>query len=170
MKSESVLQYGTAKMLPHHMKSILVREWDAFKVSAGKFIRDIFVKKNLLTLSPTELTMNNQACAASVQVSSGEKAEEINNISRHTVAPIEVQVTRTDYPMVVLQEKGSQKSSRNIVLQAAAYDAVTKKNVTPIQEINIGFTMMLQQKKVILENDVTTWKNPHSSFGNLPHR
>ena len=53
-------------------------------------------------LTPTDLTPNNQACATYIQVFYGLKAEEINNIPRHTVAPIELQVTRTNDPIVVL--------------------------------------------------------------------
>ena len=53
--------------------------------------------------SPLNLTTNTQECAAPpVQVYSESRALEINNISRHTVAHIEVQVTRTDDPMFVL--------------------------------------------------------------------
>ena len=35
--------------------------------------------------------------------------------------------------MVVLQEKDSQKSSRNIILQSAVYDDVGKRTAIPIQ-------------------------------------
>ena len=79
--------------------------------------------------------MNNQACAASIQVYSGCQSEKINNIPCHTVATIEVHVTSNNDHMVVLQEQGSQKSSRNIVLTASAYDAVMKQTVIPIQEM-----------------------------------
>ena len=60
-------------------------------------------------LIPTDLTTNTQARAASIQVSSGSKAGEINNISIHTVVSIELQVTNTDDHMVVLQAKGTQQ-------------------------------------------------------------
>ena len=83
-----MLKYGTARMLPHHINYILVKAWDAFKVSSGKFLRDRFVKTKLRSLATTDLTTNTQACAASVQVTSGSKYEEINEISCRTVAPI----------------------------------------------------------------------------------
>ena len=70
------------------MKIFLVEAWDAFNMSACNIIRDSFAKTKLLTLSPTRLKTNNQACAASIQVYDGFKDEEINNISCHTVAPI----------------------------------------------------------------------------------
>ena len=91
------------------MNSILVEAWDAFNISSENIIRDSFDKKKLPPLSPPGLTKNTQACAASTLVSSGAKAEEINNISHHTVTPIELQITRTDNPMVVLQAKGTQQ-------------------------------------------------------------
>ena len=43
-----ILEYGTSKLLPCHMNSILVEAWETFKVSAGNIIREIFVKTNLL--------------------------------------------------------------------------------------------------------------------------
>ena len=85
-------------------------------MSAGNIIRDSFVKTKLPSLVPNDLTTNTQACAASIQVSSGANTEEIKNISLQTVAPIELQVTRTDDPMVLLQENGMQQLSRNIIL------------------------------------------------------
>ena len=53
-------------------------------------------------LRPTDFTTNTQMCASFIQVYSGDNAEEINNISRHTVTPIELQVRKTDDNMVVL--------------------------------------------------------------------
>ena len=73
-----IMKYGTTKMLPHHMKSILVVAWDAFNMSAGKFIRDSFEKTKLHPLSPPNLTMNTQTCSASEQVPYVSKADEIN--------------------------------------------------------------------------------------------
>ena len=70
------------------MNSILVESWDSFKVSAGKVIMGSFAKTNILPLRPPELTTNTQAFSTSVQVSSGDKSEEINEISLRTVAYI----------------------------------------------------------------------------------
>ena len=64
----------------HHIKSILVESRYTFKVSAGNIIRDRFLKKIYPPLRPPDLTTNNQALTVSVKVSSGPKAEEINNI------------------------------------------------------------------------------------------
>ena len=46
VKSVWMMKYGTTKILTHHMNSILVESWGAFKVSAVNIIRDSFVKKN----------------------------------------------------------------------------------------------------------------------------
>ena len=68
-------KYGTGKFLTYHMNYVLVEAWGALKVSASNIIRDISVKKKLPPLSPPFFTKNTQACAASIQVSSGSKAE-----------------------------------------------------------------------------------------------
>ena len=135
-KSSWMLKYGTQKFSPQHMNSVLVEAWNAFNMSAGNLERDIFTTTKLHPLIPPNLTTNTQECAASIQVSPGSKAEEINNISRHTVAPIKLQVTRTDDSMVVLRSKVMQHSLRNIIIQDAAYDTVRKITVIPIQDMN----------------------------------
>ena len=43
-KSPWMLKYGTTMSSPHHMNSILVEAWDAFNISAGNIIMDIFEK------------------------------------------------------------------------------------------------------------------------------
>ena len=97
-----MLKYGREKFSPHHMNSILVEVWDEFKMSAGNTIRDRFSKTKLPHLRHPDLTTNIQACDASIQVSFGYKAEEINNISCQIVVPIKLQVIRTEDPTVVL--------------------------------------------------------------------
>ena len=62
--------------------------------------------------------------------------------------------------MVVLWEKGWGKSSNNIIFWAAAYDAVGKWTLIPIQQMKTEYMMILQQKKVILVNDETSSRNP----------
>ena len=62
--------------------------------------------------------------------------------------------------MVVLQEKGMQKSSREIILRAAVYDAVRKITVISIQDINRECMTTLNQKNMILVNDETSISNP----------
>ena len=39
-KAAGMLKYGTKRFLPHHMNSILMEVWYAFKVSSGNIIRD----------------------------------------------------------------------------------------------------------------------------------
>ena len=67
---------------------------------------------------------------ASVQTSS----KGVNLIAEEIVAPIQLEVTRTNDPMVIIRAKGStQQPSRNILLRAAAYDTVNKQTVLPLQ-------------------------------------
>ena len=67
--------------------------------------------------------------------------------------------------MVVLQEKGTQQSLRNVILRAAAYDAARKRTVIPIQDMNKECMAILNQKKVIFVNDETSMRKPDSSSG-----
>ena len=119
----------------------------------------------LFNLIPPDFTTNTQAWADSIQVSSSSKAEEINNISCHTVGTIEVQVTRTDNPVVVLWAKVMQQPPRIIILWAAAYDAASKRTFLPIKEMKKWYMMILQQNKLRLVNDKTSRRNPDSSSG-----
>ena len=99
--------YRTKTVLPHHMESILVESWGAFRMSSR--IYKVHICDNKYTpLIPSDFTTNIQEFSASVQVYYGSKGEEINEISPHTVSPIEVQETMTNDTMVFLQEKGIQ--------------------------------------------------------------
>ena len=97
-----MLNYSIMRFQPQHMKSVLVEAWDAFKVSYGNIIVDSFAKTHLLPLSPPNMITNTQAMVASVQTSS----KGINQISEDTVASIQLQVTRTNDPMLIIQAKG----------------------------------------------------------------
>ena len=132
-KAKWMLNYGTTRFQPHHMKSVLVEIWEAFKVSSGNIIRDRFSKTRLPPLISPNMITNTQSCVASVQTSS----KGVNLIAEDTVAHIQLELTRTNYPMVIIRTKGStHKPSRKIILRAAAYDTVHKRTVLPLQEIN----------------------------------
>ena len=104
-----------------------------------------------------------KAMVASVQTSS----KGINQIAEDTVAPIQLQVKRTNDPMVIIRAKGrTQKPSRNIIIRTAAYDTVRKRTFLPLQDMKRETMMILQQKKVKLANeDVNTRRNPNSTLG-----
>ena len=80
------------------MSSVLVEAWYAFKVSSGNIIVDSFVKTNLPPLSPPNMIKNTQAMVASVKTYS----KGINKIEEYTIASIQLQVTRTNDPMVII--------------------------------------------------------------------
>ena len=145
------------------MNSVLVETWKSFTVSSGNIIRDSFAKTRLLPLSPPNMITNTQAMVASVQTSS----KGINQISEDTLAPIELQVTRTNDPMVIIRAKGStQKPLRNILLRAAAYDTVRRRTILPLQEMKRETMMILKNLKVKLANeDTNTRGNPNSKSG-----
>ena len=100
---------------------------------------------------------------ASVQISS----KGIHWIAEDTVAPIQLEVTRTNDPMVIIRAKGStQQPSRNILLRAAAYDTVRKRTVLPLQEMKRETIMIHHQKKVKLADEyANTRSNPNSTSG-----
>ena len=162
-KDKWMLKYGTTRFQPHHMNYVLVETWKAFKVSSGNIIRDSFAKTHLLPLSPSNMITNTQACVASVQTSS----KVINQISEDTLAPIKLQVTRTNDPMVIIRAKGStQQPSRNILIRAAAYDIVRKQTVLPLQEMKRETMMIPKKRKLKLSNeDAKTRRNPNSTLG-----
>ena len=142
LKSKWMLNYGTTRFQPHHMKSVLVEIWEAFKVSSGNIIRDRFSKTRLLSLSPPNMITNTQAFVASVQTSS----KVINHIAEYTLAPIKLLTARTNDPMVIIRENGGiQQPSRNILLRAAAYDTVQKRTVLPLQELKRKYMIILKK-------------------------
>ena len=73
-KSAWILTYEMTKFTPHHMNSVLVEAWYSFNISVGSIIRNRYSKTKLPPFIPLNLTTNTQACAASIQVSSGSKA------------------------------------------------------------------------------------------------
>ena len=93
-KAKWMLNYGTTSFQPHHMTSVLVEAWDAFKVSYGNIIVESFTNNHLPPLSPPNMITNTQAMVASVQTSS----KGINWIAEDTVAPIQLEVTSTNDP------------------------------------------------------------------------
>ena len=97
-KAKWMLNYGTTRFQPRHMNYVLVEAWYAFKVSSGNIIVDIFHKTHLLPLSPPNMITNTQAMVAYVQTSS----KGINKIAEYTVTPMQLEVIRTNDPMVII--------------------------------------------------------------------
>ena len=102
-KAKWMVKYGITRFKPHYMNTVLVEAWDAFKVSSGNIIVNSSAKTHTLPLSPTNMITNTQAMAASVKTFS----KGINQIAEDTVAPIQLQATRTNEPMVIIRAKGS---------------------------------------------------------------
>ena len=122
-------------------------------------------EKKLPPFIPPNLWTNTQVCAASIQLSSWSKAEEINNISLQTVVTIKLRVTRTDDPMFLFWAKGTQTLLIKFILQDAAYEAVRKITLIPIQYMKKEWISILNQKKVIFVNYETSMSNPYYSLG-----
>ena len=145
------------------MNAVLVEARDAFKVASGNIIVDSLSKTHLLPLSPPNIITNTQAMVASFQTSS----KGVNYIAEDTVVPIQLEVTSTNDPMVIIRAKGStQQPSINILLRAAAYDTVHKRTVLPLQEIKRETMMIHHQKKVTLGDEYANTRiNINSTSG-----
>ena len=130
LKAKWMVKYGTTRFQPHHMNTVLFEAWNAFKVASGNIIVDSFAKTYLLPLSPPNIIINTQAMVASVQTSSNV----INWVAEDTVSPIQLEVTSTNDPMVIIRAKGStHQPSRKFLLWAAAYDTVQNRTILPLQ-------------------------------------
>ena len=81
-----MLKCGTMRFQPHHMNTVLVEAWGAFKVASGNIIVDSFAKTHLLPLSPPNIITNTQAMVSSVQTSS----KGVNLIAEEKAAPIQL--------------------------------------------------------------------------------
>ena len=55
-KDSWMLKYMTTKYLPYHINYVSAEAWDTFKVSAGKVVRDRFLKTKLSPLRPPHST------------------------------------------------------------------------------------------------------------------
>ena len=55
-KAGWMLKYVTETFLPYHINYVSAKAWDTFKVSAGKIIRDSFLKTKLPPLRPPHST------------------------------------------------------------------------------------------------------------------
>ena len=114
---------------PHEFYSCGDVEFISTTISLCNHLR--LKKKKLLPLAPPDNGTNTQGCLAATQTPSGMKSEEIENISRAPMATGEVEGVRTTEPMVILRAKG--RSSRKLLIRAAAYNTVQKRTIIPIQ-------------------------------------
>ena len=87
----------------------------------------------LLPLSPPDHDTNTQACLAATQTPSGTKSEEIEDIDRASMEPVEVKSIGTTYTMVVLRSEGL--LSRTLLIIVAASDTVQQRKILLIQQI-----------------------------------
>ena len=94
---------GFSEAINNDVTICYLEAWDAFKVAYGNIIVDSFAKTHLLPLIPPNMITNAQEMVASVQNSS----KGINWIAEDTVAPIQLEVTRTNDPMVIIRANSS---------------------------------------------------------------
>ena len=138
------------KFTPALMNSVLVDMWNSFQQQSAYVIIDAFRKTKLLPLAPPDHDTNTQTCLAATQTPPGKKSEEIEDISRASVAPVAVDVIKTIDPMVILRARGNQ--SRNLLIRCAAYDIVHQRTNLPIQEIKADEMEMRKRIMVRMPN------------------
>ena len=90
---------------------------------------------NLVPLITSDEYTNTQACLAVAQNPKEKESEEIEVISRARIAPEDVLVISTTYPMVILQYKVNVRALMNLLLRAISYDVVTHRTVLTLQQI-----------------------------------
>ena len=107
----------------------------AFKIPSATINHNALKKTHILPLYPPGIGTNHRACLAYNQQSNREEDDEIGQIAKASIAPIEMEEFRTTKPMVILREKGRCRSSSNLLIRAAAYDTVRTRTVLPIHQI-----------------------------------
>lgn len=116
------------------MNHVLKSMWSRLSVESGKKIVKSFRKTNLVPLRlPTTIEFSGFACVASLQCGSGKKAQELESVKREVMGDSSLTCNRTCDEKVIIRAKSS--SSRNLLICAAAYDAVYQSVVIPAQEL-----------------------------------
>ena len=85
--------HGTLHFSPPHMNSDLVATWEAYKPSSATITHNAFKNTHILHLSPTDIDTNHQACLAGNQKSNRDKADDIGQIVKASIASIEMSGT-----------------------------------------------------------------------------
>ena len=126
--------HGTLKFTPVYMNSVLVATWEAFKLTSATITLNAF--KKIHTPPSTHHTLTPTTMLVSLVLKlNREEGDEIGQILKASIAPIEMEEFRTTKPMVILREKGRCRSSSNLLIRAAAYDTVRTRTVLPIHQI-----------------------------------
>ena len=151
------------------MNYVLVDTWEAFKLSYATITYSNFKKTNLFPLYPLYIDTNHQACLAGTQQSNKEKSDEIGQIAKAGIAPIEMERVITTDPMVILRYKGRCKASSNLLIRADTYDTMRIRTVLPLHQIKTVEREMKRQRMVHMNNipvgDGGCRMNPEYSSG-----
>ena len=140
--------HGTLKFTPTHMNSVLVETWEYFKPSFATITQEYFKKTHLPPLLWRNICTNRQSCLSGTQMSNLEKADDIGHVSKTIIEPIEMKEVRKTDPLVILREKGRGRSSRNLLIRAAAYDTLGTQTVLPLHQIKTAEREMKRQRMV----------------------
>ena len=96
-------QHGTLKFTPAHTYSVLVATWGVFNLSYATISHNDFNKTHILILYPLDIDTNHQTCLASTQQSKREKSDEIGQVEKASIAPIDLEAVSKIDPIVILR-------------------------------------------------------------------
>ena len=134
-KSDWDEKFATTSYTVPHMNGVLTDMWNRYVIRSAPVIKKAFAVTKIHPLRPP--TADNEqashAFTASLQCASGKKAMELEHIGRQALAPINLSISLTVEPTVIMHAR--QCSSRNLVIRAAAYDIVRASLVVPVQEM-----------------------------------
>ena len=80
-------KHVTLKFTPTHMNSVFVETWESFKPTPASTTQDYLKRTHLPPLSPPDQYTNHQDFLAATQKSKGRKTDEIELISKSSIAP-----------------------------------------------------------------------------------
>ena len=157
----------TTRYTPSMMNQVLVATWKRLKVDSGHVIINSYEKTNLVPLKPpSKAEFAGHACVASMQCGTGKKSMELESVKADVFGTEKLMQERTTDEMVIIKSRNS--LSRNLLVRAAAYDAVHHSTVIPAQKLKDMQQEIERAKPIKLgaAADVReSRKNPDTSSG-----
>ena len=146
-------KHRTLKFTPDLMNYVLIKTWEAPKLSPTATTHKYFNTTHLSPLSSPDIGTNHQYCLAGNQKSNIEREDDIGSIEKFSIAPIDMEEVRKSVPMIILREKGKCRASRNLLIRAAACDTMRTRTVLPLYQINTVEREMNIQSMVYINNN-----------------
>ena len=147
-----VRHHITLNFIPLHINYVLVETWEYFWISSAAIAQKYFKNTHTHTLSWLDIVANRQSCLAGTQIPNRDKADEIGDIAKASIAPIDMEEFRTTDPMVILREKLRGRSPRNFLIGSVAYDTMRNRTVLTLHQIKKVGREMKRWKMIRITN------------------